>query len=117
MCCANSTFLHVFRKVSYARVENYLYKRGDASITFGEHLYKRKKKEGCQELRREKGGKLRQKRTEFESGAAGKPPNLPGIIVPIKPRAPWGRLGCPSCGPPNGNHVESPLNFLFITYI
>ena len=44
MCCANSTFLHVFNKVSYARVENYLYKRGHASITFGEHLYKRKKR-------------------------------------------------------------------------
>lgn len=44
MCCANSTFLHVFSKVSYARVENYLYKIGDASIKFEEHLYKRKKK-------------------------------------------------------------------------
>ena len=44
MCCANSTFLHVFSKVSYARVENYLYKIGNASIKFEEHLYKRKKK-------------------------------------------------------------------------
>lgn len=79
MCCANSTFLHVFSKVSYARVENYLYKIGDASIKFEEHLYE-KKKEGCQEFRREKGGKLRQKRTEFESGAVGKPPDLPGIL-------------------------------------
>ena len=52
-------------------------KRGDASITFGEHLYKREKR-GMSGVEKRK--KLRQKRTEFQSEAAGKPPNLPGIL-------------------------------------
>lgn len=77
MCCVNSTFLQVFGKVSHARVEKYLYKRGDASITFGEHLYKTEKR-GMSGVEKRK--KLRQKRTEFQSEAAGKPPNLPGIL-------------------------------------